>query len=354
MAAADLDIPVTAPSVLAAIQETHVNLKVTPNDNDLLAYSLAIPKPWAYSRQFGPVATGLLETQGLGFFAASAEAGAPLIAVTVTPIPFEIALHTWARLAMADDGWTVVSARYLPGPYGLLFDVTGTRLAGEVEEVRRTTARVDGGNVFCVNAMCARSRWDAAKEIFWAAHVTFELLGGAREDRMEPWLAATTEGPAFRLAYPRSWLAEPLAGPAGQEVSAVYLRLVDAEGKTLLAYLRVQAARAAGGQPAPSLEELRESALSQVASAGVAPAGPLRPLSEEEDPRALAVEGWLGGFAGEARMGESDVALRLGFVRLGEVTFSLSLLSPLTGDDRLAALRAERAFEIERFTLELL
>jgi hypothetical protein len=353
MAAPDLDIPVAAPRVLAAMEETHVNLRVTPNDNPLLAYSLAIPKTWAYSKQFGPVPSALLEPQGLGFFTASATPGAPVIAVTMTPVPFEIPLHTWARLAMADDGWTVLSARYLPGPYGLFFDLTGTRLVDDVEEVRRTTARIDGGKVFCVNTMCARVHWDDAKEIFWVAHATFELLGGTRQDKMEPWLAASAEAPGFRAAYPYSWRAEPASVPADQATSAVDIRLIDAEGKTLLAYLQVKAERALDGQQVPSLEQLEGAALSRLAGSGVAPTGPFRRLSEEEDPRATAVEGWLGGSVGEARLGEGDVAVRLGFVRLSDVTFSLSLLSPRLEDDRLAALRAERAFEIARFTLML-
>lgn len=72
-----------------------------------------------------------------------------------------------------------------------------------------------------------------------------------------------------------------------------------------------------------------------------------------DDPRSEVVQGWLGGFAGETKLADSDAALRLGYLRLADVTFSLLALSAPVRDDTLAALRTQRAFEIARDTLRL-
>src|SRR5256885_9760037 len=120
-----IDVPHQAPHVLAKMEDTHVKLRVTPNDDKMLSYSLAVPKTWAYSRQFGPVPGGPLVPQGIGFVTGAATLGAPVVAVTVTNVLFEIPIDTWARLTMAAEGWTVVAAQWFPGPHGLFFDEIG-------------------------------------------------------------------------------------------------------------------------------------------------------------------------------------------------------------------------------------
>jgi len=133
-AAIALDIPVTAPRVTATLEQTHVTFQATPSANPLFAYRLAIPKAWAYSAAFGPVPDGPFATQGLGFMTGSARPGAPVVAVTVTPLPFEIPVDTWARLSLAAEGWTIVAARWFPGAKGLFFDITGTRTKSKAVE----------------------------------------------------------------------------------------------------------------------------------------------------------------------------------------------------------------------------
>jgi hypothetical protein len=87
------------------------------------------------------------------------------------------------------------------------------------------------------------------------------------------------------------------------------------------------------------------------------PSKPFLPLTEQDDPRGEAVNGWLGGFAGEEKVHENgsdtDVAVRLGFIRRGGSTFSLIALSAPVRDDTLAAFRTQRAFEIARDSLEV-
>ena len=344
-AGAPLDIPVTAPSVVASMQQTHVNLKVTPNEDEKLAFSLALPKSWAYSKKFGPVPSGPLETRGLAFFASSTRPDAPVLAATLTSVPYEIALDGWALASFAREGWQVVSSRWVPGPHGLFFDVTGTRVVKGTEEVRRTSVRADGGNVFSLNALCGRSRWDEAKEIFWAAHMTFELLHEPKE-QMETWMKARASGPDFQVAFPASWSAETEPSQGGG--SGVHLRL--AAGQTLLAYVRVTARPLAKGKPPPALEARKAAALAVMAKAGFTTSGPLQSLTEKNDPRSAAVRGWKGGFLVSGRLGQAEAVARLGFVDDDGLSFTLIGISPPLADDALVALRAQRAFEIARFT----
>ncbi|HEY4014165.1 MAG TPA: hypothetical protein VGM06_12560 [Polyangiaceae bacterium] len=353
MPRAALDVPVTAPHVLATMKQTHVNARITPSGEPALAYGIAVPKSWAYSKEFGPVAREPLAPRGLGFFAISTAPRSPVIAVTVTSLLFEIPIDAWAVHAMIAEGWTTVSAKWFPGPSGPFFDITGTRVVDDVEEVRRTTARNDGPNIFCVNCMCGRDGWDAAKEIFWAAHSTFELLSSTHSTRIEPWLSTGAETPDFQVAHPRSWSAESVLG-APEGVSAVDLRLLNAAKDKLLAYVQVKAEREERDEEPAPLDALQGRALAKLEHAGFTPSAPMRALGEDEDPRAPATDGWLGGLVGRGHLAGAEVVARTGFVRRAGVVCSLSMLGPTREDDTMTALRAQRAFEIVRTTWELL
>jgi hypothetical protein len=319
----------------------------------MFEYSLAVPKAWAYSKEFGPVPSGPFATQGIGFFAGSAQPGFPLIAVTVTPIPFEIPIDTWVRANFVAEGWQIRSAKWFPGALGLFFDIVGTRVFQDVLEVRRTSVRVDGSHIFALNCFCSLERWEAAKELFWAAHCTFKLEKGTGLTRMEPWLAAAAdEEPAFSLAYPRSWSVEPVASPP-EGVSGLDVRLLDVKGEVLLAYLQVKAERRASGTPPPKLDARLAEAQGKLAGSGVTSTSPPRPLTEDEDPRSIAVKGWLGGFIGAGRLGDAEIVIRLGFLERAGVDVTFLVLSPTPSDDALIALRAERIFQIARATFAL-
>jgi hypothetical protein len=221
----------------------------------------------------------------------------------------------------------------------------------------RTTAHTDGGRVFSVNTLCARSHWEAAKEIFWVAHVSFKLLAGTGVAQLETWKHFEAEDPDFRISYPFSWTAEPVSS-AWAGVSAVDLRLLDAEGRVLLGYVQIKALRDSTQSSQLPLSALRDDCLDKLRrSFGYTPSQPFVPLTEADDPRGEAVDGWLGGFAGEEKASDNGsdtaVAVRLGFIRRGGVTFSLIALSAPVRDDALAALRTQRAFEIARDTLEV-
>jgi hypothetical protein len=98
---------------------------------------------------------------------------------------------------------------------------------------------------------------------------------------------------------------------------------------------------------------LLEQALKIASKSGVTPQGQPQPLTEAEDPRTAAVEGWIGGYSVPAHMGNADVTLKLGFVRRGDLNFTFVLCSPKSTTDLLSALRAQRTLEIVRARLEL-
>jgi len=169
---------------------------------------------------------------------------------------------------------------------------------------------------------------------------------------MEPWAGAEAEAPPFRFAYPVSWSAAPVASPV-PGVSAVDLRLLNAKAEVLLAYLQVQAVRLDEGEPVPSLETVTMKGKARLTKAGYHETQPLTPLGEDQDPRQVATEGWMGGAQGRGRLAQADVIGRLGFVHLGRVVVTFMMICPVPEDDLLVALRAQRAFEIARGTLEI-
>jgi hypothetical protein len=346
------DIPITAPVTLARLQQTHAQLHLTPNDDPTLSFVLALPKDWVYSKQFGPVPGGLFQARGLGFFTGSLEPGAPVVAVTVTPLPFEVPVDSWASLALEHEGWEIVANQWFPGPNGLFFDLTGVRTADGRELVRRTTARVDGSNIFSVNTICAREHWEAAKHDFWTAHVTFDLLGGSGTTQMEAWVRTRAASPDFETVHPMSWQSEQ-AEVNADDASGVHIRLTDAEHRTLLAYMLVRAVRTLNKEPS-SLVRLFGDTIAMLEKSGLQLTRDLRPQSDEEDPRGLGIKGWLCGFVGEGHLGEANIAVRVGFIEREQVVLTLVLYAPKVEDDLLIALRAQRAFEIARGGLLLL
>src|SRR5262245_34311955 len=126
-----LDIPYQAPSVFAHLSDTQARVEITPNDPKL-AFDLLVPKTWAVSSEVGPVRHVLVHATRLCLFPA-ADSGGAVIAVTAVPCPFDVPIDSWALLSIAYEGWSVVASRWFPGPSGLFFDVTATRMIEGVE-----------------------------------------------------------------------------------------------------------------------------------------------------------------------------------------------------------------------------
>lgn len=180
-------------------------------------------------------------------------------------------------------------------------------------------------------------------------HATFALLNQS-EPSLEHWLRVKTHSPVFSTVYPASWQAEP-AHVDARDCSGLHLRLIDAKGKTMLAYLVVKAERNPFPQPIP-VPELLSDARRMLEGSGIAITSTPEAIPAQQDPRAAAVRNWLGGYTAEARLGTADIDLRLGFVARGDMTFTLAACSPKPEDDTLVALRTQRAFEIVRAGLE--
>jgi hypothetical protein len=94
----------------------------------------------------------------------------------------------------------------------------------------------------------------------------------------------------------------------------------------VLGYVQVKAQRDSPQSEQLPLAALRDDCLAKLRkSFGYVPSRPFQPLTEQDDLRAEAVDGWLGGFAGEEKVNENgadtDVAVRLGFIRRGGSTF---------------------------------
>ena len=347
MAIAPLDIPKTAPQVLASFQQTHINAEIEPSGAEHLTYRVAVPKSWPFASSLGPTPTGSLETRGLGFFAAANLPTAGVIAVTATNVPYEIPIDAWARVVFAHEGYEILEGSWFPGPSGLFYDITGIRTVGEVLEVRRSAVRVQGNEVICLNCMCSREEWNHAKGVFWVALVTFELTQ-AKPTRMEPWLRAAAESPSFELAHPASWVSEPVAtSPDG--VSAVDVRLPGADDQ-LLGYLQVRA-EWTKNRPSASLAQLDASAMVRLKNSGFAATEEAKLLTADDDPRAQSVPGWLGGFSAHGTIMGGDITTRRGFIARDGVIYSFAMLSPRLANNPLVALRTLRVFEIARATL---
>lgn len=356
--AADRRTSIEIPRGRGAAETAGANPRSAPNDDPRLAYQIAVPASWSFSKDSGPPPAGMTP-QGLGAFASSSAPGAPRIAVTVMRVPFEIPLDAWVRLSLAHDGYQILAASYFPGPNGLFFDATAARMVGAAgaaadrQEVLRTTVRSDGGNVFSVNTTCDQKDWDAAKDVFWSAHLSFKPSQGSGTSEMEARKFISADNPDFQTSRPASWSGERVKQES-KDVSAVDLRLLNPARTVVLGYVQVKAQRASSEGPARDLAALRDDSLARLKrSLGYVPSQPFQPLTLTDDPRSEAVEGWLGGFSGEAKLADNDAAIRLGYVRRGGLTFSLLAISAPVRDDTAAALRTQRAFEIARATLRL-
>jgi len=349
---ADLDIPFEAFETLAQLDQTHTIVETIPDGDESRAYALAIPSAWAYAKKFGPVTDALLVPRGIGYFSSGVEADDPVVSVTATRVPFEVPIDHWTRASFIGEGWTVVRGVWFPGPHGSMFDLVGTRIVGDIELVRRTTVRNDGITLFSVSTVCSRKVWNTYKKILWVSHLTFRLTRGQNERRMEPWLGAVAATPSFRIAYPQSWESE-LAPSHQGEISGVHLRLLDAQQQTLMAYVLVRAKRL-DAIPQRSLRALIKATTVLLERSEIRPVGQLLPPSDTEDPRAVAIEGWLGGVIGDGTLGTAEITLRLGFLERKGLLFTLVLCGPKREQDPLTAFRATRAFEIARLTIEVL
>lgn len=347
--AGPLVVPDDAPAYLATLESTAV-LADFEMAVPALSHRLPVPKSWALEKKDVPASAAPFDARVLSVATRDASPGSPSVTVIARDVPFEVPVDGLMKHVVTGEGWAIERARWIPGKKGVYYDVTAVKTSGGIERVRRTTARAAEGRFFEVNALAARSDWDDVKEIFWAAGAGFEQHSGAGQTRAEVWRRYEGQSPSFELAYPESWQPEQVPAPSG-DISAVNLRLLNPAGEALLAYLQVRALVPSGAAPS-SIEQRLADAIQKLQAQKLQPLEQPRRLSEDEDPRALAVKGWLGTFMARVKTpdgGSADV--RLGFVDRSGAQFQLVGISPTLTDDPIAALRAQRTFEIVRETL---
>jgi len=182
------------------------------------------------------------------------------------------------------------------------------------------------------------------------AHDGLTIEKKTGDSRLETWLTAGGKRPDFRMARPASWEVTP-AAPPRTDSALVELRLAKV-GPTPPARLQVTVEPLSAGPSGAPLERLRDAALERARALGFVPDGVLSRLTEDDDPRALAVAGWLGGFAGKGRLASFDATVRMGFIRHDGRLATFLAVAPAPPADPLVPLRAQRAFEIARATLE--
>lgn len=348
MGATALDIPLQPLRDLADVERSHVSFRVA-HDDPGLGYELRVPRSFKYSRELGASAVGLFEAQPLGSFSPRREGGSATISVSATHLPFEIPIDTWGQLAIVRQGFHIVCAEWRPGLRGSFFDITAARDDGVHVQLRRVTLRADAGRIFMVSCACRGAEWETNKETFWLAHLSFRLLSGSGQSRMEPWSKAVGRGPVFIVAHPQSWSARSVA-TSSDRVSGIDVKLLDEHSEELLAYVQVRASSSA--QPA-ELARLEAAAAARLARAGVQLTGAREWLACAADPRAGAVEGWLGSSLGHGEVAGTATWVRLGWLQRSGRLLSFVALSPLLSRAPLTALRCQRAFEIARASVQL-
>ena len=350
MADAPLNIPTQAFAALAkGAEQTHARFQVA-FEQQHLTVDLMLPKLWVQAKG---AKDSLFPAPVFTTFTDADKQQPALVALAISDAPFEVPIDVWTRLTLENEGWTIARGAWHSGPYGLFYESTATRLVGMQQVVRRMSARLHKATIITASTACPRERWDALKNDLWLAHLSLELVGisadGASETRKRTAAArGSAKTPRFEIAYPASWTGEAAASK-DPEASGVHLRLLDAH-ETLLGYLVVRARRHSGEKPA--LQALIDSTKRMSEGAGAQWTSAPRALTPEDDPRAEAVPGWLGGFLASGKLGNAECDVRFGFVQKQDVTFTLLALSPPRRDDLQVALRTQRTFEIARAELQ--
>jgi len=341
-----LDIPMMAPQLVATLEKTHVKARFAPQATPDLAVQVIVPKDWRLAKP-ASASDGAVT---LGSAVGPPELGSPAITASAATPGFEVPLDAWLRESFARTGHTIVALHAFPGVHGVYFEATGTRLHDGAEEVRRSSVRADGGHIFAVTCLVPRAHWDEVKDSCWVAHDGLTLEKQTGNTRLEKWLTAEGKHPDFRMAYPASWDTTTVPPPRAKS-SVVDVRLAK-DSQATPARLQVTVEPLSAGPSIASLDHLRDATLERARGLGFVANGPLDRLTEDNDPRSIAVTGWLGGFAGKGRLGSSDGVVRMGFIRHdGHLTTFLEVAPEPAGDTTLA-LRAQRAFEIARATVE--
>jgi hypothetical protein len=331
-----IPIPTDVASAAAALS-THELVQMVPKHDPASAYRLLVPNGWARVTRLGGIRFEMARPEPVGLFVSSTQHGAPVVSVTQARLPVEIAIEDYVRAQLAHEGWSVFSIRWVEYPSGLRLDVAALPITRCRDQVRRTTAFVDGGRLLMHSAFCPVREWSRLCEALWISAATFELVVPTKSERFEDWTPHEHGG--LHCELPATWAVEPKV--ARDDLAAVDGRLFVDE--RLAGYVRVKIESHRGAPPnvdkllAESDHELREAFVTPARNKSDRATVAGRPMPE----------GWCGGFTCEGNVpGARRVDISYGYKMLDDAVVSIVALCEPLGSDRLGNLRTRRAFEI--------
>jgi hypothetical protein len=337
--------------LLRNAKQTHSRFQIEPGGakQQPPTLELILPKAWQHAK---PSATSPIFPSAEGVISDLHPQLPVAVAVEFSPAPHDVPIDALLRHKLQREGWQLIDGRLHNGEFGEFYEATAIRTLGKSLIVNRASARLHQGTLTMISAGCPRERWDELKSDLWLAHAAAELLGTKPDGRSEARkrVASLAEPrkrhpqPLFETEYPASWAAE-IAASSDNDISGIHFRL--ASGDVLQAYIVARAERH-DANAKPDVSQLIARAKRQLEGAGGKVTTEPKPVTPQDDLRAQSVAGWLGTFSSAGELGGTDIDIRMSFSQSKRLTFALVMLSPTPKNDLIAALRAQRAFEIIR------
>ncbi len=335
--------PIEDPAQLANLEQTHQLVRMTPFGQERLAYSLVLTRGWVTEEDLGEQPAGIGRLARVGLFAERPGPEAAAVQILVSFLPLEIDVRDWVEYQAAQFGARLASVRSLQFACGPVVDAGGLAGEGWNQYVVRVIGHADGGRIFLVVALAPERRYPQLRRDVAIATNSFKLLRPTGSPQLEQLLDVALGDPAFRVAYPASWVSrevtEKVRGKAGVDL------LLAGPDDRLLAYLRVKAIGPAAGETSP--EALKRTATEELAEADVYLAGGWAP---DNSPGVEGIAGLESAHVAGGRLNEAPVELRLGLVRRGPLLFAVTLVSAPRASDALLWMRSKRAYEIALIT----
>ena len=340
MAETEAKFPTEFPGGTHGIEDTHDRVEVTPFGNRTLGYRVLLPKNWGAETDVGEQHTGVGLPVRIGLFADHPGEDGALVDVSYTVFPMEVGLWDWVRFHARRSNVRLARCEPMEFATGPGVDAGGYYGPEDALRVVRLTAFIDAGRIFTVMAMVPAAGYPARmRDVAFATH-GFALTAPTRQMFLEQWLdAESTEEPVFHVGHPASWTSRAVtAGIHGRSG----LDIVLARDKSLMGYVRVKALDTSLVRD-PSPADKRRTATEELSEAGVVQHTAWAP---DDDPTLPWIEGFVGSWQARGRLGETDVALRLGEVERHGLVFLVSQVGVREEDDAILWMRTRRAYGI--------
>ena len=329
---------------LAGLEKTHRLVQVTPFSQEALAYSLILPQDWKMEEDLGEQPGGVGVLTRIGLFGERVTPDTAIVQVTVTRMPLEVGLRNWLSFQSHRNGVRLSELkeeRFACGPVA-----TGVGEYGPPANKQSVwvVAHADGGCIFLVMAMVRATREAEVRRNLEIATRSFKLLHPTGNPLLEEWMEVEHGPPRFVLAYPASWVSQPvheqLRGKAGVDIKL-------ATDGQLFGYLRVKTIdpNEAGHQ---TPEQYVKVAVEELAEAKVSLKGSWSP---DKEPREWGIVGLTVGNKAAGTLNGAAIEIRYALLDRPPLQFALTLLSTPQTDDPILWMRSDRAYEIALCTV---